>query len=194
MAIQDICGCSLPQNHMSKSLPDLCLRPDCCTIIQAACSAAEELCPEDQSRNFLGTSGVSPLTFSAASCQWWEEQLMAPEGLNVPSLGHWASHLARTAPLPLPGSLQHWPLLGWPPLYFKACQMFSWAEHRAVIWPGRVQMGWCGCCDLSELACKHVLTEENCRAMLKSSSWVGFIELAIHLNVAPWTGREEEPW
>lgn len=55
--------------------------------------------------------------------------------------------------------------------------MFSSAEHRAVVWLGRVRMGWCGCCDLSELACKHVLTEEICRAMLKSDSWVGFVEL-----------------
>lgn len=73
----------------------------------------------------------------------------------------------------------------WPALYFKACQMFSPAEHRAVIWPGRVQMGWCGCCDLSEWTCKHVLTEENCRAMLESSSWVGFTEQGNPFKCGP---------
>lgn len=73
---------------------------------------------------------------------------------------------------------------------FAACQMFSSAEHRTIIWLGRVQMGWCSCCDLSELACKHVLTEENCRAMLKSSSWVGFIEPGNPFKCGPmdWEG------
>lgn len=33
------------------------------------------------------------------------------------------------------------------------------------------------CCDVSKLTCKHVLTEENCKVMLKSSSWVGFTVL-----------------
>lgn len=129
---------------------------------------------------------MSPLTFSS---QWWEEQFMASGGLNVPSLGHWASHWPHR---PTASARQSAALTtAWlaTPL-FKAWQMFSSAQHRAVIWPGRVQMGWCGCCDLSELACKHVLTEENCRAMLKSSSWVGFIEPGNPFKCGPmhWEG------
>lgn len=91
---------------------------------------------------------------------------------------------------PLPGSLQHWPPLGWPSLHFKACQMFNPPENSVIIWLGRVQMGWCGYCNLSKLACKHVLTEENCRAMLKSSSWVGFTVLgnAFKCSHTGWEG------
>lgn len=40
-------------------------------------------------------------------------------------------------------------------------------------------MGWCGCCDLSKLACKHVVIDEKCRATLKKSSWVGLAALGI---------------
>jgi len=108
---------------------------------------------------------------------------------HPPSSGHGARHWPCKSPAP-PGSLQHRPPLGWPPLYFKACQMFTPPEHSVIIWVGRVQMGWCGFCDLSKLACKHVLTEGNCRAVLKSSSWVGFTVLgnAFKCGHAGWEG------
>lgn len=68
--------------------------------------------------------------------QWCEERLIAPgEGLSgIPQLGTLGKALATQSPPPVPGSLQHWPPLGWPSLYFKACQMFNPPEHSVIIW------------------------------------------------------------
>lgn len=85
------------------------------------------------SQNFLGASEVSPRT-SRASAMGRAAHRPGRGAVWHPPAWDTGQSTGHTIPPPVPGSLQHWPPLGWPSLYFKARQMFNPPEHSVIIW------------------------------------------------------------